>query len=146
MSLPRKKPMRRSMKGLQPAAPLPRKKARPTPNRNRNAKDHYSHEIRPAVFERAGGRCERCGRGVTDGFECHHRKLRSQGGKDDLATCCCLCTDCHEWAHGNPEAARAAGWIVRRGSDPAKVAVVLHDGRTVRLDPDGSYDVCWEAA
>ena len=44
----------------------------------------------------------------------------------------------------DPAAARASGWMVRRASDPAAVALVLWDGRTVRLDVDGGYDVCWD--
>lgn len=148
----RRKPLNRG-KPLETRTPLRRTapKRGPVKARSRARSEVYA-DLRLVVWERAGGRCERCGTGITDGFECHHRKLRSQGGRDDVTNLVALCPGpqgCHSWAHQNPAEAKAAGWIVRSGSDPANVAVVLHDGRTVRLDSleDGAgYDVCWDTA
>lgn len=146
MNLPRRHPLRRSGKGLRPPVPKPRPKRRPVPKRGRADQAGYT-ELRRVVFDRASGRCERCGTPVVDGHECHHRKLRSQGGRDEVANLACLCPGCHhDEVHARPGQARTDGWIVRRGSDPAMVAVILHDGRTVRLDGDGGYDVVFEAA
>lgn len=147
MSLPRRKPLRRSGKGLQPSAPKPRPKRRPVPKRGRVDQAEYA-DLRRTVFDRAGGRCERCGTDLVKlgAFEAHHRKLRSQGGRDEVENLACLCPGCHhDQVHAHPAYARAEGWIVRQGSTPGQVAVVLWDGRTVRLDPDGGYDVVWNA-
>ena len=144
--IPRKKPMRRSGKGLQPRPHVDRKKRAPVKPRNRATAEAYA-QLRVTVHARAGGRCERCGTpvGVHD-MEAHHRKLRSQGGRDELVNLVALCSDCHHTqVHAHPERARGEGWIVRSGSDPAAVAVTLHDGRTVRLDADGGYDCLWLA-
>lgn len=143
----RRKPLRRSMQGLQPKAPNPKPKRTPVKKRSRPRADVYA-ELRRVIHERAGGRCERCGTPLVDAFEAHHRKLRSQGGRDDVTNLVALDGDCHRWAHENPDAATAAGWIVRSHSKPENAAVTLWDGRTVRLLPleDGAgYDVCWPA-
>lgn len=129
---------------LRRTAPRPRSK-RPTPQGN-PARWATWQALREVLYGRASGRCERCGRGLEDtGMEAHHRKLRSQGGRDDASTCVALCPGCHRWAHANPRQAQSDGWIVRERSIPAQVAVVLHDGRTVRFCDDGTYDVVWLA-
>lgn len=106
-------------------------------------------DVRLQAAARAGWRCERCGAGLHGEFAGHHRKLRSQGGPDTIVNAVALCHDCHtlapEAVHRQVAQARADGWIVRREADPAQVAVILYDGRTVRLDADGGYDVVWNA-
>jgi len=77
-------------------------------------------------------------------MEAHHRLLRSQGGKHGLENLAGLCPECHRWCHAHPTLARAAGWIVPSGGDPATRAVLLWDGRTVRLTEDGGYDVVFD--
>jgi hypothetical protein len=79
-------------------------------------------------------------------MEAHHRKLRSQGGGHGLENLLALCPGCHEWAHKHPAEAVLGGFIVPRLANPAVRAVILHDGRTVRLDEDGGYDVVWDDA
>lgn len=138
--------MPRSLQGLQPSAPRPRKKRPPVKARGR-ARYAEWQELREQVYARAQGRCERCGRDLEDtGLECHHRRLRSQGGRDEVENLAALCPACHhQGVHAHPERARAEGWIVRERSHPERVAVILWDGRVVRLDPDGTYDVCLNA-
>lgn len=111
-------------------------------------------QVRLLAVVRSGGLCERCGLPLgayagDDGetvhvFDGHHRLLRSQGGPDTLTNCVALHRLCHSWAHHNPEKARELGLIVPRGHSPETWAVILGDGRTVRLDESGGYDECFE--
>lgn len=87
------------------------------------------------VAARSGGLCEACGmRRVAD---VHHRKNRSQGGTWDPANLLGLCRTCHDWIGGNRAVARARGWAVFRGDDPALTAV-LRRGSWVVLGGDGA--------
>ncbi len=66
----------------------------------------FSLSIKDQAYERAGGRCEYCGRPcrrIPNGdyyeypdSEFHHRKAQSEGGDDSLSNCVHLCTSCHE--------------------------------------------------
>lgn len=143
----RRAPMRRT--AMSRGAGPQRVKRGPVKQRSRDRAAEYA-ELRLVVYRRAGGRCERCGVWLTvAGMECHHRRLRSQGGRDAVVNLVALCPSCHHVeVHAQPERARAEGWIVPGlGTgprvDPACVPVRLHDGRTVRLGDDGTYDVCW---
>jgi len=79
-------------------------------------------QARQGVHARDGMRCWRCGRSaVWSSPHVHHRKLRSQGGRDAPSNLLLLCGDCHGWVHGHPRLARLAGWIVSRSSTPADV-------------------------
>lgn len=70
-------------------------------------------------------------------WECHHRRLRSQGGKDEPPNLLALHDCCHARAHRNRAWARRHGYIVHRGDDPAARPVWRH-GRSWRLPtPDG---------
>lgn len=99
--------------------------------------------LRSMLYERAGGRCERCGGRLPAFWEAHHRRRRSQGGRDALANLAALCPDCHtlgaDAVHRGLRQARADGWLVSRAADPAAVPVRLHDGRMVLLTPAGGY-------
>lgn len=100
---------------------------------------------RMALYARANGRCEHCGTSLDDtGMEAHHRLLRSQGGHHGLDNLTALCPRCHhDQIHAHPGYARSKGFIVSAGHDPAMRAVELHDGRIVRLNADGTYDLCF---
>lgn len=80
-------------------------------------------------------------RGVD--FSIHHRKLRSQGGLNDLPNLITLCgsgtTGHHGWAHHNRKAAEADGWIVRSGFDPASVAIDHWQHGLIFLRADRSW-------
>lgn len=107
--------------------------------------------LRMAVYDRAGGICEgqvtaTCPvRLPRDGFEWHHRKLRSQGGGDCPENSVALCRDCHQWAHQHPKDAKARGLIVPPWADPAAYALTLPDGRVVRLTTETTYDTVFDA-
>ena len=82
-------------------------------------------KIRRLVFTRSGGSCDCCG--VTlrwEAWECHHRRLRSQGGKNEAANLIALCGECHHGrVHGKPKWARDHGFIVPSFADPNVVPV-----------------------
>lgn len=54
-------------------------------------------KVKRLVIKRDNGLCVLCGALAVD---VHHVKFRSQGGKDDVRNCVCLCRKCHEMAHG----------------------------------------------
>lgn len=54
----------------------------------------------------------------------HHRKLRSQGGKNDPANELKVCLDCHRHIHLNPAESFANGLLVHSWDDPATVEFV----------------------
>lgn len=94
--------------------------------------------LRLAVLARAGGRCDHCGLLLGDVWECHHRKLRSRGGRDDMTNLVALHLSCHELAHGNPAWAEERGLIVASHADPAGVPVLRH-GRARQLPTPGGW-------
>lgn len=81
--------------------------------------------MKPLVRERSRGRCEamvslRCtGRGT----HVHHRKLRSQGGKNDLVTLVDVCMWCHSHIHANPRQSFEKGFLVSSTADPAAIPI-----------------------
>lgn len=124
---------------LQRREPLGRRKALPLavhPLRRRSeARDAYEAELdamRPLVLERSGGRCEFAAL-YEDGSqiaacplpatEVHHRKMRSAGGRNELANLVAACRDHHQIAHADPGYAYEHGWLVHPWQDPAEVPV-----------------------
>lgn len=98
---------------------------------------------RRLVFERAGGRCERCSFGLGLLWECHHRKLRSQGGDWSLANLLALHPACHSLQPGSvhlePKVSYGSGFLVKREDEPRDTPVLLHGKRLVLLSPCGLY-------
>jgi hypothetical protein len=106
--------------------------------------------IRRGVEERCQGRCEGCGKTLLPGWECHHRKLKSQGGKDELSNLVALniwdCA-CHPRAHSKrKEFGEPNGLIVPSTQDPAEVPVLLWGAVRVHLDDEGYYAPIEESA
>src|SRR5690242_17566481 len=107
--------------------------------------------IRWTVFERAGRRCEGCGRPVRfdapvlapDAMHASHRVGEVHGGQFTPENLCCLCRDCHlygpESPHAHPEAARRRGLACLSTEDPAEKPVQLWTGKWVFLTDDGKY-------
>jgi 5-methylcytosine-specific restriction endonuclease McrA len=74
-----------------------------------------------AVRERDLWHCVRCGR--ADWLHVHHRRMRSQGGKDTFSNLVTLCVRCHEWVHHHPALAAQGGLLLRAGSDSTTTAL-----------------------
>jgi len=104
--------------------------------------------IPPAVLalirERSGGLCEVCGRRAES---THHRKPGGMGGSKDPAAhspanLLRVCGDGTRGCHGAIESDRAWSYIngrlLRQGSSPADVPVLLRHG-WVLLTEDGQY-------
>lgn len=99
-------------------------------------------EVRQALRERSSGDpdygvCEICGKPATNA---HHRKNKSQGGKDVLSNLLMLCgsgtTGCHGFITRHPKTASLHGWTVWSYEDPATKPVSLSPQR-VLLDDEG---------
>jgi hypothetical protein len=102
------------------------------------------YEVRQLVHERAKGRCERCGYGLGTIWECHHRKLRSQGGDNSLSNLIALHPDCHNpgspgSVHSNPTRSYRLGYMVPSWADAHSSPMLLRGARWVLLGPHGDY-------
>lgn len=104
---------------------------------------------RELLFERTGGVCEWCGRGMRyEDMADHHRKLRGQGGGWELSNQMGTHHACHNVQpgsiHQEPELAKARGAIVSSWQNPAEVEVLLAVGYTwalYRLDDAGGKEL-----
>ena len=94
-------------------------------------------KTRTQVLERDGHSCLRCGHSVEhQPYSLHHRRGRrplpgmpDPHTPENLVTLCGHATSpdgCHQWAHANPKAAYASGWMIHRAGvqPPAEVPVV----------------------
>ena len=101
--------------------------------------------LRAAVWLRCNGYCERCGIPLAADWALHHRKLRSQGGKDEITNLVALHHHCHnlgtDSVHLNVKAAKEQGFIVPSWADPAVVPLILADNALVLLTPAGDYQL-----
>lgn len=98
--------------------------------------------LRDKVLELAGHCCDMCGQALSaKSWECHHRRLRSQGGLDEVDNLLALHHSCHGQAHGNRAWARARGYIVHRGDEPATRPVLRH-GKTWQLPSIDGWTDC----
>ena len=99
-------------------------------------------EIANIVLERAGHYCEACGSSGND-LALHHRRLRSQGGKDEPCNLIAVHHVCHNLGtnsiHLKPKIAVEKGQIVPSWAEPAEFPLTLSDGRKVLLDNEGNY-------
>jgi hypothetical protein len=101
-----------------------------------------NQKLRQQLATRAQGWCEKCGGWTGDTFAAHHRKLKSQGGKDHIQNLVALCHPCHNLGthaiHLNPKQAVAGGWIVPVWADPAHTPICPDDGTTLELKENGT--------
>lgn len=92
-------------------------------------------------------RCVKCGRHIGTGVNKHHRKLRSRGGKGNVANGILLCgsgtTGCHGWAHANVKEATRLGLIVASWDDEREVPVKTWRGWML-LDDEGDWSPATE--
>lgn len=107
-----------------------------------------SPAVRKLVMDRDNGCCVRCGKPVANlPSSVHHRKRRSQGGRNDAANLILLCGTgtllCHGYVHAHIAESQDAGWLVHGADDPANVPMLLASehgtGITVWLTFSGLY-------
>jgi hypothetical protein len=100
-------------------------------------------EMREIVYSRCRGYCEKCGNQLPEGWALHHRKLKSRGGKDEIANFVALHHSCHNMAtdsvHFNPEKAEQTGLMVPSWQDPSECPLTLPEGSIVILTQEGTY-------
>lgn len=112
-----------------------------------------------ALWDRADGACECCGRVLTEGmdFSRQHRRSRGMGGSrktdtnslTNLLLCCGSATSpdgCHYRIESNPTWALSKGYRVTQYQDPADVPVDVKGWGLVLLSEDGRYVPAGEAA
>ncbi len=89
-----------------------------TPMRRSAMKAHPASRsnatVREMAVRRTAGRCVLC-RDAAD--HAHHRKMRSQGGPDEVENLIPVCPACHEQIHHHPEWAYLHRLLIR-STDP----------------------------
>lgn len=115
----------------------------------------FSPLVRKTVWDRAGGLCEKCGSGLPNGGQYHHRRPRGAGGsrREDTntpANCLLLCGvmygegACHQWIEYHRTVSYEHGWLIsqhRKNISPSEVPVHLHDGCFLLSDDGERYSV-----
>jgi hypothetical protein len=98
--------------------------------------------LRELVFQRSEGYCQWCGGSLSLSWAIHHRKLKSQGGKDTADNLIALHHECHNLGthavHLNVALACERGFIVRSWLNPLTIAVEYADGVKWYLDDEGN--------
>jgi hypothetical protein len=98
---------------------------------------------REALLNRCKGYCEFCGGALPDSWAAHHRKLRSQGGKDDLDNVVALHHECHNLGtnsvHLNPKKSYENGFMVHSWETPENTPLHLAHEMWVLLTQQGEY-------
>jgi 5-methylcytosine-specific restriction protein A len=100
-------------------------------------------------MERAGNRCEHCGKPITGEHSIHHRLPRGMGGSknpalnqpSNLVLLCGSATTpggCHTHIEKFRRVAIATGWIVPRTADPARAPIKFPTGHWYLLADDGT--------
>lgn len=134
--------------GLKAAAPMRAKAKARKPATGKRRPDEPASATRTLVMERAGRRCERCGRTIVGEFSIHHRQPRGMGGsraadKNQPQNLLLLCgsgtTGCHGWIESHRAKAISDGFIVPSWADPAAVSVFIGQRWARFLTPEGTY-------
>ena len=109
--------------------PIYQKTGRPRASRSSKSRT-IPKKLREVTYRRSGGHCDACGVWMPpDRWECHHRQLRSRGGKDYIENFVALCGGCHhEAVHAHPKWATERGLMVPSWADPAEIPVRRYDG------------------
>jgi len=98
---------------------------------------------RKNLYKRCNGHCEKCGGALPESWAAHHRKLRSQGGKDTLDNVVALHHECHNLGtksvHLNPKVSYESGHMVRSYSNPEETPIEIPFTGLVLLNKEGEY-------
>ena len=100
--------------------------------------------LRELLFSRCKGYCEKCGFSLDpETADFHHRKLRSRGGEDTPQNGILVHHKCHlqhkDSIHDNPKKAKEMGWMCPSWQDPLECRLILSNGKSVKLTPEGTY-------
>lgn len=106
----------------------------------------FAPPVRELVHQRAGGRCEVCGRAGLS-TEIHHRLPRGAGGsknpaKGRASNALLLCPEHHRYCETNVPLVYANGWKLKHGRSPVDVPalIVTPYGKGLwLLSDDGMY-------
>src|SRR5262245_24711385 len=100
----------------------------PRTNEERDPRRKFTASQARYLFERARGRCERCGRPLPEGWHAHHVRAHAAGGPTDVFNGQALCPQCHqEISMGNEFRPRL--WQVECLDDFREV--ILKEGKRV---------------
>jgi len=107
----------------------------------KRAPDPVTAVVRRQLWQRAQGRCERCGEELyAFGWDASHRAAR-RTQLHDVTNLCCICRPCHAWVESYWMLAEAEGFRVSTHCpDPSREPVFLWRRRWVRLTADGRYE------
>lgn len=95
-------------------------------------------KLRVVVYTRSRGRCDLCGEPASPSrWECHHRKLKSQGGPDSAVNLITLHRFCHSHVHLHPKWSYGHGFLVPSVHDPEEWRVYRHKQRWQQPTADG---------
>ena len=101
-------------------------------------------KIAEKVLQRANGYCEVCGKVLGDDYALHHRKLRSRGGKDEVANIIAIHHSCHNTGtnsiHLNPQKATLKGWMIPSYGIPTEFPFHTPEGDIVKLTNEGTKE------
>lgn len=146
----RKKPLRNTKPMASRSAPMPRARVERTDGPPqvklrpvaRKWRPSWPSGLRDQVYVAAGSCCDICGQALSaKRWECHHRRLKSQGGEDERGNLLALHDACHSLAHRHRAWARECGYIVHRGDDPQARPVWRH-GRSWQLPTEDGWVPC----
>lgn len=88
-----------------------------------NAYELEFRAMQAVVARRSQGRCEVRIYSLCTGFaqHTHHRKLRTQGGTNDIENLVNTCNACHTHIHSNKKWAYEQGWLVKRDDEVTEI-------------------------
>ena len=101
----------------------------------------FTPEVKRLIYDRAHGRCERCGLQAQTGHF-HHRTPRRAGGTSNPrlglpSNGVLLHPSCHDWIEKHRNVAAQLGFLVGMGSDSWEQPIMLWSG-WVYLNDDGT--------
>lgn len=104
----------------------------------------FSNDVKMAVYERAQGRCDKCGTPVVNGAHFHHRRARGMGStkrpeSKSAANCLLLHPACHDSIEKHRQDALASGWLITQHDDPRLMPAIIK-GVWCVLNEDGTLN------
>lgn len=99
---------------VEPIAKAPKLSKRKRTERTMRQRNDARIALREEVLMRSHGSCEIVSPVCTGrGHHVHHRRRRSQGGRDVLEDVRLSCSACHGYLHAHVAEAFDKGWLIR---------------------------------